>query len=124
MKLQADRMDAGFIQSFGKGWIKVEGEQIQTSVILQAGQPPRPWPCPAWTDLAAAHFDELLRHPPELVLFGTGDKQRFAHPSVYAGLLQNRIGIEFMDTVAACRTYNILLQEGRRVCAVLMFEVE
>ena len=68
-----------------------------------------------------SHFEQLLGLSPEVILFGTGAKQRFAHPRLYACLSQARIGVETMTTSAACRTFNILVAEGRRCTAFLLF---
>jgi uncharacterized protein len=62
----------------------------------------------------------LLAHRPEIVLLGTGATQRFPHPRLSAPLAAARVGFEVMDTRAACRTYNILLGEGRRVVAAVL----
>ena len=59
---------------------------------------------------------------PELVLFGSGTRLRFPHPSLVRPLIERRIGVETMDSAAACRTYNVLLGEGRAVIAALLFE--
>jgi uncharacterized protein len=64
----------------------------------------------------------LLALKPELVIFGSGLRQKFIHPSLYKSLIQNHIGLETMNTAAACRTYNILAQEGRHVVAALLIE--
>ena len=71
-------------------------------------------------------FDLLVEQstePPELVVFGSGSKLRFAPPALLRGLMARRIGVETMDTQAACRTYNILASEGRNVVAALILEV-
>jgi uncharacterized protein len=68
----------------------------------------------------ASHFDAVLAAEPEVVLLGTGARQRFAHPRLTAALIARRIGVESMDTGAACRTYNILMTEGRKVLAALL----
>ena len=81
---------------------------------------------PGWFDgsfeqLTTRHFEALLALEPEIALFGTGNRQRFPHPSLIAPLINAGIGIEVMDTRAACRTYNILVSEGRKaVIAMLM----
>ena len=64
-------------------------------------------------------FARLLDYEPEIVLLGTGDVQRFPHPRLLAPLGEAHVGIEAMDTSAACRTFNILVAEGRRVAAAL-----
>ena len=65
---------------------------------------------------------EHAAEPPELVVFGSGTRLRFAPPALLRGLMARRIGVETMDTAAACRTYNILAGEGRRVVAALLLE--
>jgi uncharacterized protein len=65
-------------------------------------------------------FAALLNLSPELVLLGTGTRQRFPHPRLTRALTEARIGIEVMNTAAACRTYNILMSEGRRVVAAFL----
>ena len=72
--------------------------------------------------LTPAHFESLLSREPELVLLGTGERQRFPHPRLTAALAQARVGIDVMDTRAACRTYNILMMEGRRVLVALLMQ--
>ncbi|MEO5573854.1 MAG: MTH938/NDUFAF3 family protein, partial [Gammaproteobacteria bacterium] len=71
-------------------------------------------------DLTAAHFDRVAILRPELVLFGSGARLRFPLPALTANLLNQGIGVEVMDTGAACRTYNILINEGRNVAAALL----
>lgn len=78
------------------------------------------WPVIRFEDLSAAHFEALLTHSPEIILLGTGKTIRFPHPSLTAPLMHARIGFEVMDNQAACRTYNILASEGRRVLVVLL----
>ncbi|MGB1110129.1 MAG: Mth938-like domain-containing protein [Gammaproteobacteria bacterium] len=70
-------------------------------------------------DLTESHFSELSELGAELIVIGTGSNQRFLHPRLWAHLSRQGIGVEFMDTAAACRTYNILMSEGRRVAALL-----
>ena len=77
------------------------------------------WPA-RWEDLAAAHFEFLLTLRPEIVLLGSGARQKFPHPALLRSLSAARIGLEAMDTPAACRTYNILIAEGRNVIAAVM----
>ena len=78
------------------------------------------WPATDFASLTEAHFDYFLALKPEVVLFGTGAKQQFARPELYRKLIKARIGIEFMDTPAACRTYNILTAEDRKVVAAVL----
>jgi uncharacterized protein len=78
------------------------------------------WNASAFESLAPEHFDYFVTLKPEVLLFGTGAKQRFGHPHLYRNLLASGIGIEFMDTPAACRTYNILVAEDRKVVAAIL----
>ena len=71
--------------------------------------------------LASEHFDAISALKPEVVLFGSGLKQRFVHPKLYAQLTNAGVGVETMTTSAACRTFNILVAEGRRCTALLLF---
>ena len=80
------------------------------------------WPCQSFADLQAEHFDMLASYAPELVLFGSGRSIRFPKPSWLRTLAHSRIGLETMDTPAACRTYNILAGEGRKVVAALLLQ--
>jgi uncharacterized protein len=81
-----------------------------------------PWPVDRFEALAPVHFADLLALAPELVIFGSGARIRFVSPALLKPLIERRIGVETMDTAAACRTYNVLLAEGRSVVAALLFE--
>lgn len=122
MKLHADRPNSQTIQAYGDGWIAVNGEKIWRSVLLSSAGDRADWPCERFDDLQADHFDRLHAYQPEVVIFGSGRKLRFVHPSLHATLMSQRVGVETMDTLAACRTFNILAQEGRRVVAALLME--
>jgi uncharacterized protein len=78
------------------------------------------WPAPGTAALTAEHFEAVLALRPELVIFGSGARLRFISPALYRGLIAARIGLETMDTAAACRTYNVLASEGRSVVAALL----
>jgi uncharacterized protein len=85
-----------------------------------AGQVRTDWPATDFAALEAQHFEYFLELKPDVLLFGTGAKQQFASPELYKALIKARIGIEFMDTPAACRTYNILVAEDRHVIAAVL----
>ena len=122
MKLHADKADAYAITAYGEGWVAVNGRQQTASLVLTAAGM-QAWNCSRFEDLTPAHFEALLADPaqrPELVVFGSGACLRFARPALLQTLMAQRIGIETMDTPAACRTYNILAGEGRRVTAALL----
>ncbi|MEF7616141.1 Mth938-like domain-containing protein [Aquincola sp. MAHUQ-54] len=80
------------------------------------------WPVPSFETLSADHFEQVLALQPELVIFGSGARLRFVHPGLQRALIERRIGVETMDTAAACRTYNVLASEGRSVVAALLLE--
>ena len=79
------------------------------------------WQAESFDALTADHFARLAALAPELVIFGSGARLRFPAPTVVRPLIDARIGFETMDTAAACRTYNVLLAEGRSVIAALLF---
>jgi uncharacterized protein len=80
------------------------------------------WPLKSFEELAATHFDQMVNLQPELILIGTGSRQRFPKPELLKTLISAKIGFEIMDSQAACRTYNILVGEGRRVLLALIVE--
>jgi uncharacterized protein len=123
MKLHADNADAFTITAYGEGWVAVNGQRQTASLVLNAADGVRPWDITRFGDLNPAHFEALLTDParrPELVVFGSGSRLRFARPALLQSLIAQGIGVETMDTLAACRTYNILAGEGRRVTAALL----
>ena len=123
MKLQADRLEGqNAIVRHGPGGVLVNGVEHRHSVIVPwAGEVMR-WPVDGFEALTEAHFAALAALAPELVIFGSGPKIRFVHPALLKPLIGRRIGVETMDSAAACRTYNVLLAEGRSVVAALLFE--
>ena len=124
MKLQPDKIDAPAISGYGPGWISIGAERISRSVAISSRGQRMNWPCRRFADLDDSHFTSLLQWGPELIVFGSGGRLRFPKPSWLGGLMDRRIGIETMDTQAACRTYNILAAEGRHVVAALLLEDE
>ncbi|MCK9515087.1 MAG: Mth938-like domain-containing protein [Ottowia sp.] len=119
MKFQSDLFDTT-ITAYGEGWIMVGRERIAHNVILDSNGNYRPWSCPDFDALTEGHFAELAQAEPEVILFGSGSAIRFPRPAWLRPLTAARIGMETMDTQAACRTYNILASEGRRVIAALL----
>jgi uncharacterized protein len=123
MKLHADKTDAFAVTAYGADWIAINGVRQTGSVLLNSTAGARPWACQRFEDLKPEHFETLLAGPagiPELVLFGSGSRLRFVRPALLQCLMAQHIGVETMDTPAACRTYNILAAEGRRVTAALL----
>ena len=122
MKLQPDKSDVQTINGYGPGWVAVNGEKITNSVIIGSRGQRIDWGCSRFEELAEAHFARLAGLEAELVIFGSGSRIRFPRPSWLAALMARRIGIETMDTGAACRTYNILASEGRNVVLAALVE--
>jgi uncharacterized protein len=122
MKLQPDKFDVQAITGYGPGWVGVGADRISHSVILGSRGERLDWELARFDDLTPAHFARLAGLAPEVVIFGSGDRIRFPRPAWLRPLVDARIGLETMDTPAACRTYNILAQEGRHVAVALLLE--
>jgi uncharacterized protein len=113
---------ARMFTAHGEGYVKVNGERYDHSIVVSVGEVRTDWKPAGFDGLTEADFTYFLELKPEVLLFGTGAKQRFAHPKLYRALTDARIAVEFMDTPAACRTYNILVAEGRHVVAAILLE--
>lgn len=123
MKLQADRIEGtNAIARHSPDGVIVNGREHRSSVVVRWQGDVIDWPAISFDDLKDTHFKTLADLKPELVIFGSGARIRFAKPALLRPLIDARIGIETMDTPAACRTYNVLLAEGRAVVAALLFE--
>ena len=122
MKFQPEHSSAQSITGYGPGWISVGAEKISHSLILGSSGLRLDWACARFEDLTPAHFAQLAELDAELIIFGSGARGRFAPAQWLQPLMLRRIGIETMDTPAACRTYNILAGEGRNVIAALLLE--
>lgn len=121
MQFAEDHATAEFvIHSCDADGIRVNDQNLSESFLLLPGQPVRPWPVAVDSPLRPEHFSAVLEHKPELVILGTGADLRLPDPEVYGALLSREIGLEAMTTVAACRTYNLLAQDGRNIAAYLI----
>lgn len=123
MKFQPDRSHALTISGYGPGWVGIEADKITHSLIISSSGLRQEWNCSRFEDLSAEHFAPLALLDAELVIFGSGQRNRFPPAVWLQPLMAKRIGLESMDTQAACRTYNILAGEGRRVVAALLLEI-
>jgi uncharacterized protein len=110
------------ITSYGDGYVAINLQRHEGSIIVMPEAAVIDWPVASFEALAPEHFEALVAAAPEVVIFGSGSRLRFPHPRLTAALAKHRIGIETMDFGAACRTYNILMSEGRRVAAALLIE--
>jgi uncharacterized protein len=106
--------------AYGEGYVMINGARHETNMIVLPEQL-LPWSATSFDALKESDFQVLLDLKPEILLLGTGPKQRFPHPRLTRALAAKRIGVEAMDLQAACRTYNILMAEERRVAAALLF---
>jgi uncharacterized protein len=123
MKFQPDRLEGvNVISRHEAGSVWVNATAWSRSVLVPARGDARSWPVARFDELAAAHFEQLLAFEPELVIFGSGNRLRFVPPALQRALIERGIGVETMDTVAACRTFNVLATEGRAVAAALLIE--
>ena len=120
MKLQPDSISGPTVSGYGEGWIAVNGEKFSNNLVVNSASGASLWRCTNFDSLQTEHFEQFLTLAPELVVFGSGQRIRFLHPKILASLYARRIGVETMDTHAACRTYNFLVGEGRRVVAALL----
>ena len=105
---------------YGDGFVMINGQRHESNLIVL---PERliAWQAAGFDTLAEADFEVFLAMDLEVLLLGTGPRQRFPHPRLTQALARKRVGVEIMDLQAACRTYNILMAEERRVAAALLF---
>lgn len=120
MKFHLQAPATNVVTASGPGWIRVGQTEYRENVILLPDAVIAGWAPAGFAALLESDFASLLSHRPELVLLGTGPRQRFPHPRLLQALSAVHIGVEAMDTRAACRTFNILVAEGRRVAAALI----
>lgn len=111
---------ANIIRAYGAGQITVHEQIYTNSLVLMPDHLIEPWGADRLELLEPRHFMQIAALQPEVVLLGTGARLRFPDPAITRPLVQAQIGMEVMGTAAACRTYNILMGEGRRVAAALI----
>jgi Uncharacterized conserved protein len=121
MKFQLDAPgNVNLVRGYGPGQLRIGETTHTTGVILTATTVIGPWRPATAEDIGADDLAPLLDLEPEIVLLGTGQRQHFPDPEVLRALYARRIGVEVMDTSAACRTFNLLVAEGRPVAAALI----
>ena len=125
MKMHQDSLDGSYrIVRYGADGVQIN-EQIYTqSLLLMPDQIITPWAPTRLEELNSSHLNEAQNLNPEVILLGTGIQQQFPDRTVMRSILQSGIGLEVMDTGSACRTYNILMGEGRRVVAALLISIQ
>jgi uncharacterized protein len=121
MKFQPDTFaGSNAISRHEPGAVWVNQQRFEGSLLVPWKGPAQAWSARDHATLSAEHFSEILALKPELVIFGSGARLRFVSAALYRSLFEARIGLETMDTAAACRTYNVLAAEGRSVVAALL----
>jgi len=121
MKFAQDSQDEGYVvTAYDDDSVSVNGKVFEQSLILANTEFSENWGVSAIDQLAAEHVEQVLSFNPELIIIGTGNKLVFPPVEIYCAIIKRGIGVDFMDTQAACRTYNILMSEGRGVVAGLI----
>jgi len=121
LKFQPDTLPGtNVITRQGAGELWVASTRFEHSLLVPWRGDVMQWAPALPTELSEAHFDAVLALKPEVVIFGSGARLQFIKPALLRALIDRRIGVETMDTAAACRTYNVLVSEGRCVVAALL----
>jgi uncharacterized protein len=119
MKFHLAAPSGNVVTGFGPGWVRVGTQEYRSNIVLTPDSVVE-WPNSGFDALTEADFAGWLAHAPEIVLLGTGSRLRFPHPRLTRAIPEAGVGLEVMDTPAACRTFNILAGEGRKVVAALI----
>lgn len=123
MKFAEDLNDAQYkITGYNDQGIFINGRLFQSSVILSPFNIVDAWEPELYSQLEAKHISSLYDLKPEVIILGTGKKQAFPSREVLHALTKMKVGFEIMDTQAACRTFNIIMAEGRNVVAGFFIE--
>jgi len=122
MKIELDNITEHLyrIDSYERGSIIINGTPYSSSVIISPKKILTNWGIRNISDLAAQHIEEIISFEPEIIILGTGRSLLYPAMELVAPILENNIGFESMDTGAACRCYNLLMNEGRMVVACLL----
>ncbi len=123
MKLQSDpHSGANTITGYGDGYVEINKTPYSHAVLLTSDGEIQEWEIRSFDALSAADFTKMAVLKPELIIIGTGKRQHFPRPELLKTLIEAKIGFEVMNSQAACRTYNILVGEGRQVLLALIVE--
>jgi uncharacterized protein len=110
------------VTAYDAAGVEINLKRYGASLLVLPEVAPALWPVTSFDALSASDFAQIDAAGPDVVILGTGARQRFVHPSLTAALTARRIGVDCMDNQAACRTYNILMAEGRKVALALIFQ--
>jgi uncharacterized protein len=123
LKLQSDpHSGANTITGYGDGYIEINKIPYSHAVLLSSDGEILEWDVKSFEELSSSDFAQMASLKPELIIIGTGKRQRFPRPELLKNLIEAKLGFEIMDSQAACRTYNILVGEGRQVLLALIVE--
>jgi uncharacterized protein len=121
LKIEREQAEGkNLFTGYGDGYVAVNGTRHGASLVVSGERLVTDWPAQSVEALSADHLAAIIELKPEIVLLGTGPRFSFPEAALLAPLYKAGIGVEVMDTPAACRTYNILLGEGRNVVAALI----
>jgi uncharacterized protein len=120
MKFSIEAPHPNTIKAYGPGTIKIGSRVYQQALIIGPSAIIDDWSPQTPEELQADHIERFLALEPEIVILGTGARLCFPSPEITRSLMAAGVGLEVMDTASACRTYNVLLGEDRRVIAGLM----
>ncbi len=110
------------VTAYDDAGVEINAVRFTDSLLVLPETAPASWPVASFDALAPEHFAQIEATVPDVVILGTGARQQFVHPRLTAALTARRVGVECMDNKAACRTYNILMAEGRKVALALIIE--
>jgi uncharacterized protein len=121
MKFAQDSQEDGYvITAYDDNSVSINGKTFSQSLVVANTRLKENWGVSDIELLTANHIETVLSFQPELIIIGTGNRLFFPAIEIYSGIIEHGIGVDFMDTGAACRTYNILMSEGRDVVAGLI----
>jgi uncharacterized protein len=110
------------VTAYDESGVEINAVHYRKSLVVMPEMPAVDWPVASFDALTAEDFARIDALSPDVVILGTGARQRFIHPRLIASLNARRVGVETMDNQAACRTYNILMAEGRKVALALILD--
>lgn len=122
MKLQPERIvGQNIFTAYGEGYVSVNAVRHTSNLIVLPDRLVEAWTAASFDTLSTTDFALLATLDAEVILLATGDQIRFPAAALLQPLVQAQKGIEVMDIKAACRTYNVLVSENRKVAAALLF---
>lgn len=123
MKLQLDSLEGrNAVTAYGEGFIEVNRKRYQTSLVVLPDRLFTDWGEAGFAALKVEDIERLCALQPQVLLLGTGSRQRFPPPGLLRPLIEAGVGHEIMTSAAACRTFNVLMAEGRHVLAALLLD--